>query len=634
MINEKTTLKELLDHPIGHDVINKIMLQLGYSIKWIDNPLIGKLTLKQVEKMSQKLVGPDFFESVYSLLNQESHRAPRGDVINKQWWKEAIFYQVYPRSFKDSNGDGIGDLQGIISKLDYLQELGITGLWLSPIYDSPLDDNGYDIRNYHEVLSEFGTMEDFQQLVNELKSREMKLIMDLVVNHTSDEHPWFQAAIKDVNSPYHDYYFFSDKPNNWKSFFSGSAWRKVDETNEYVLKLFSNKQIDLNWDNPSVRQEVIDIITFWKDKGVDGFRLDVINYIAKNSLEDGNEFIGELMEFTGIEQYYYGRNLHQYLHQLNVEGFKGAFSVGETPGIGLEMSRLLTHEDRQEMDTVFLFDHLETPGHVRFDDYQYDLRFLGSYYKKMFSHLSQKEWPSLFVDNHDNPRMISKVTSDLSLRGKIGKLIALLMLTLRGTPFIYQGQELGLVNQEFTSIEDYRDVESINKYHELINSGIEREEALKTLKAGSRDHTRIGMPWQEGFTTGEPWLPSKQPIEITDQSEIDNKDSIYHAYRRLIKLRKENQALVYGTTYFVHTKKKNYLGYYRFDGNQMFFIEINCVNDTTIRYEKTTGYELVFSNMKYHLDKLSPYEVNLYEITSPTEQDRIRLQWSNASRAA
>ncbi|NLC05156.1 MAG: alpha-glucosidase [Erysipelothrix sp.] len=614
MITPETTIKELLEHPIGHDVISKILMQMGVSNKWIDNPVVGKLKLKQLEKMLVKKVGPDFFETLYTLFNQESDRAVKGTEIKKIWWKEAIFYQIYPRSFKDSNGDGIGDLRGILSKLDYLQELGITGVWLSPIYDSPLDDNGYDISNYHEILSDFGTMSDFEDLVEGLKQRDMKLIMDLVVNHTSDEHPWFQEALKDVNSPYHDYYIFNDKANNWKSFFSGSAWRYFEENDEYALRLFSNKQMDLNCDNENVRHEVIDIIKYWKDKGVDGFRLDVINYIAKNSLEDGNEFIGDLMEFTGIEHYYYGEKLHKYLNEIKVKGFEDAFSVGETPGIGFEMARLLTHEDRNEMDTVFIFDHLETPGHVRFDDYQYDLRFLGSYYKKMFHHYSNSEWPSLFVENHDNPRMISKVSTDLDDRKKIGKLIAVLLLTLRGTPFIYQGQELGLVNHEFETIDDFRDVESLNKYQELLEEGKSTEEALNTLLAGSRDHARVGMPWHEGFSEGKGWIDSFLPLEISDHSEINDEDSIYHTYKELIKLRKENDVLVYGETEFVYPKQKNYLGYYRKDLTKQFFIEINLVKDKTKRYHDTSNYKLIYSNMKYHLNELSGYEVNVYLI--------------------
>ena len=293
--------------------------------------------------------------------------------------KEAVFYQIYPRSFKDSNGDGIGDLQGIISKLDYIKKLGIDAIWLSPIYDSPNDDNGYDIRDYKKIMDEFGTMEDFDQLLDEVHNRGMGLIMDLVVNHTSDEHQWYQRAISEPDSKYGDYYIFKDQPNNWTSIFGGSAWNYVEERNQYALHLFSKKQMDLNWENENLRAEIHDMIRWWLEKGVDGFRLDVINYISKShGIPDGSESIGKVMGLYGMEHYFYGPNLHRYLRELKEKVFMpyNAFTVGETPGIGMEMSKLLTAEDRNELDMVFSFDHLETPGHYKFDDYRYDLNYL------------------------------------------------------------------------------------------------------------------------------------------------------------------------------------------------------------------------------------------------------------------
>lgn len=616
MISEKTTIKEIYEHPIGHDVLAKLFMQLGISDKWIDNPIVGCLNLKTVKRLVSKHFNEAFFETIIDLLNQEQAKVPMDtEMATPTWWKEAVFYQIYPRSFKDSNGDGIGDLKGITSKLDYLKELGIDALWLSPIYESPLDDNGYDISNYHQILADYGTMDDFDELISELKKRDMRLIMDLVVNHTSDEHPWFIEAINNPQSDKHDYYYFSDQPNNWVSFFSGSAWRYIEQNDEYVLRLFSNKQIDLNWHNPQVRQEVADIVNFWKAKGIDGFRLDVINYIAKNSLKDGDETVGKLMEFYGIEQYYFGEKLHEYLQELNDKAMHGLFSVGETPGIGIEMSRLLSNEKRNEFNTVFMFDHLETPGHVRFDDYQYDLNFVKTYYQDLYGRYSMGEWPSLFFDNHDNPRMISKIDPSGIYRKRLGKLLATLILTQRGVPFIYQGQELGLLNQKFESIDDCRDVETLNKYQVLLEEGKSESEAFKIILAGTRDHARIPMPWHEGFSESEPWIKPYHSIEVTDESERKDETSIYHFYKELIQLRKQHQAFQLGETKFVHQKKKNYFGFYRMLEGKSFFVEMNLSSKSVKRFEDIRPYTKLIGNARYHLEnELSPYEVNVYQV--------------------
>ncbi len=617
MLGDNSTISELLSNPIGFDVIYKILLQMGKSISLVDNFVIRRLKIKHIKFFLKGKLGEDFFYSLYELLNQEGTiEHSEKDEISRKWWKEAVFYQIYPKSFKDSNGDGIGDLKGITLKLDYLKALGVDALWLCPIYDSPLDDNGYDIRDYKKVLKEFGTMEDFDNLVTELKKRNMRIILDLVVNHTSDEHEWFKKALADKNSKYHDYYIFKPNegraPNNWVSFFSGSAWRYVEQTDEYSLRLFSSKQMDLNWENENVRKEVEDIVTFWRNKGIDGFRLDVINYISKNSFNDGNETIGKLMEFYGVENYFFGKHLHDYLRELKKNAFGEMFSVGETPGVGFEMSRLLSGEKRGELDTVFLFDHLETPGHVRFDDYHYDLNYLKKYYVDMYAHLTTEDWPSLFFENHDNPRMISKVSPKEEHRKNIGKLIATFMLTLRGTPFIYQGQELGLINQNFEKIEDFRDVESINKYEELICQGVKEDEAIHILLAGSRDHARTCMPWSDGFTTGKPWIMSYSTINIDDKSEIEDKDSIYNWYKKLIALRKDSKTLVYGRVRFPSNKKKNYFSYYREDEERSFFIEINLSDKRIKRVEKISGYELMLSSGANN-EYMEPYEVSIYK---------------------
>ena len=372
-------IKDIYQHPLGKDVISKLLLQLNVNEVFIDNFIVGNLKLKTLAQLGIKGMDDDFFQAVLNLLNKESEEARRNSAeIKTVWWKEAVFYQIYPRSFKDSNNDGIGDLGGIIEKLDYLKDLGVDAIWLSPIYDSPNDDNGYDIRDYFLIMKEFGTMKDFDELLKEVHKRGMRLIMDLVINHTSDEHFWFQEALKNPKSKYRNYYLIKDKPNNWTSFFSGSAWNYYEKQKFWALHLFSKKQIDLNWENKDLRQEISEMVQWWLAKGVDGFRLDVINYISKDDgLPDGNSLIGDLMGYYGIEHYFYGPRLHQYLNELKINAFMPyqAFSVGETPGIGLEMAKLLTGDYRNELDMIFSFDHLENPGHTRFEEYKYDLNY-------------------------------------------------------------------------------------------------------------------------------------------------------------------------------------------------------------------------------------------------------------------
>lgn len=337
-----STVGELYDSPVGHDALAKVLLQIGLPEKVITNKAVSGLKLRTIANLTRRQLGMDFFDALLQLVDSERDEpyVSKGRITPK-WWKEAVFYQIYPRSFYDSNGDGIGDLQGIIRKLDYLKNLGVDALWLSPVYDSPNDDNGYDIRDYDKIMEEFGTMEDFDRLLSEVHKRDMRLIMDLVVNHTSDEHIWYRQA-KQPDSPYRDYYFFRKDdgshtpPNNWTSFFSGPAWNYEEDTDSWALHLFSKKQMDLNWDNPKVREDVIAMVNRWLDKGVDGFRMDVINYISKEEgLPQGNEKIGELMGFPGIEHYYYGPRLHRYLREIREKAFDPheAFSVGETPGL-------------------------------------------------------------------------------------------------------------------------------------------------------------------------------------------------------------------------------------------------------------------------------------------------------------
>jgi oligo-1,6-glucosidase len=626
-LNYHSKLKEIYESPIGHDIIYKLLLQLNKKESLITNPIVGNLRLKTIARVAKKSLGDSFFETLLELLNSEEDSPSKSLSEGKRtWWKQAVFYQIYPRSFQDSNGDGIGDLSGIIKRLDYLKELGIDAIWLSPIYDSPNDDNGYDIRDYYSIMKEFGTMEEFDQLLLELHNRGMRLIMDLVVNHTSDEHPWFQAAVNDVNSEYRDYYFFQksrdgNPPNNWSSFFSGTAWNYYEETKEWGLHLFSKKQMDLNWEKEQVRKEIQRMIRWWLSKGVDGFRLDVINYISKKKgLPEGNETIGTLMGYYGIEHYYYGPKLHQYLQELRREAFApfDAFTVGETPGVGMEMSKLLTAENRQELDMVFSFDHLETPGYVRFEDYRYDLNYLKEYMSDWMEHYGDNCWMSLFYENHDNPRMISKVNPDPVYREVLAKLLAMLQLTLKGTPFIFQGQEIGSVNQKFATIADMRDVESINLYQELIPS-LGESAALRKVLSGSRDHARTPMQWSDtknaGFSEGTPWIyPDDDYKEWNVTKQLSNEDSVLHFYRKLINLRKKQQALIYGDFELVNRLKKNLFTYYRRLEGKSFYVECNLSSKPLRRTNSVHGYELVLSNYKDHSGVLQAYEANLYQL--------------------
>ncbi len=579
MISMKSTLRDIYAHPVGRDILDKILMQMGRSAKWITNPLVASLRLSTLKMRFGSKLGDDIFDTLIELLNSEPDR-PRTDKVpdTPKWWKEAVFYQIYPISFQDSDGDGLGDLQGIIQRLDILQELGIDALWLCPVYDSPLDDNGYDIRNYRAIHEQFGGLEDMDELIAAVHARGMRIIMDLVVNHSSDEHPFFVEAMQDPDSPKREYYFFREgknggPPNNWKSFFSGSAWRKMpDET--YALHLFSSKQMDFNWDCPALREEVADIVCWWLERGIDGFRLDVINYISKRpGLPDGNVFIGELMEFTGIEHYYYGPKLHSYLHELRQKAFEpyNAFSVGETPGIGRETGKLLTQQQRGELDMIFNFDHLETPGHVRFDNYRYDLNFLKQYYIDYSNALTGHEWLSLFFENHDNPRMSSKVNPDPAFREPLSKLLLSILLLLKGTPFLFQGQELGRGNQNF-ALDEFRDVESLNKYRALLDEGKSEEEAYAVLLAGSRDHSRIVMAWDEGpnggFTTSEPWIRQDALYrEINVETQRGDADSVWRFTQDLIRLRRNIPGFAYTDIHFIEEARKDYFCWERVSGS-------------------------------------------------------------------
>ena len=591
--------------PIGHDVIFKVLMQLGLSEKLITNKFVSNMKLKTLANLTKGKLGSGFFEVLLKLVNSEEDVPFVSDgEITRKWWKEAVFYQIYPRSFHDTNGDGIGDLRGIIEKLDYLKELGVDALWLSPIYDSPNDDNGYDIRDYHKIMTEFGTMEDFDELLSKVHEKGMRLIMDLVVNHTSDEHEWFQSALKDKNSPYRDYYFFSKEPNNWTSFFSGPAWNHYEEEDIYALHLFSKKQMDLNWDNENLRKDVIKMVNWWLSKGVDGFRMDVINYISKEpGLPMGDEIIGNMMGFTGIENYYYGPNLHKYLKEVRKEAFDkfDAFSVGETPGIGMNMCQLITGEERKELDMVFSFDHLETPGHVRFDDYDYDLNYYRDYIVDWMEHYGNNCWMSLFYNNHDNPRMISKITKDKAYHVAIAKLLATMQLTLKGTPFIFQGDEMGLINYDFSSVDEITDVEAKGYFKELLEKGKTKEEAFKILLSGTREHCRILLPWEETLEKASDIVKSQAPNM-----------EIHENYKQLITLRKSDEILIYGDFTLLCDKKDRFV-YKRSLNGKDYIVDCNLGKKVRKAYRVENGFRLVYaSETNISKQYLNSYEVRIW----------------------
>lgn len=484
ILDESSRLQDFYTHPFGRDVVDKLLHQRGYSNRWVDNPVVGRLRLRTVGRLTRLLTGSDLVPTLLALANAEPDAPDPGEGPPvRTWWKEAVFYQVFPRSFADSDGDGVGDLGGLLGRLDHVAGLGVDCVWLSPIFDSPNVDGGYDIRDYRAVMAEMGTLEQMDAVIEGCHSRGMRIILDLVVNHTSDEHAWFRRAVADPDGEYGDYYFLlpadpehpEEPPNNWRSVFSGPAWRWLPDAERWVLHLFAPGQPDLNWENPRVRDEVIDLCHWWFDRGIDGFRMDVINFISKTpGLPDGHDLIGEIVEVVGAEHYFYGPRLHEFLRELRDRAFdppgakEARLMVGETPGIGVETGRLLTGADRGELDLVFSFDHLESGSFTRYDDYRYDLEFYKRYLIDYQGRLGPNDWLTLFLENHDNPRMISKVNPDRRHRVALGKLLGTLLLTMRGTPFLYQGQELAAVNEPFESIDEVQDVESCNRYKRLL----------------------------------------------------------------------------------------------------------------------------------------------------------------------
>lgn len=559
--------------------------------------------------------------------------------MDRQWWKESVVYQIYPRSFMDSNGDGIGDLQGIISRLDYLKTLGVDVVWLSPVYESPNDDNGYDISNYQAIMDEFGTIEDWEELLQGLHERGMKLIMDLVVNHSSDEHKWFVESRKSKDNPYRDYYIWRPgkdgrEPNNWGSFFSGSAWEYDEHTEEYFLHLFSRKQPDLNWENPKVRQEVYDMMTWWLDKGIDGFRMDVINLISKEQ---------QLLDAEGPEgQYHFGGKsfvngprIHEFLQEMNREVLSkyDVMTVGETVDVTPEDAALFVGKDRGELNMVFQFElmGIDSGPTGKWDVTPWTLADFKRVVSKWQTALQGNGWNSLYLNNHDQPRMVSRFGNDSSpeLHNVSGKMLATLLHTLQGTPYIYQGEELGMTNVRFESIEDYKDIEILNMHKEYMAAGRDEKTIMESIYSKGRDNARTPMQWnsgpQAGFTTGTPWLTVNPNYkEINAEQAVADPNSIFHYYRRLIELRKQHDIIVYGDYQILREEDVQIYAYLRSLGDEKLLVVLNFfeapaefVLPDSIHF---SGQELLISNYEVPADSnikhmnLRPYEARVYKL--------------------
>ena len=522
--------------------------------------------------------------------------------MKKAWWKEAIVYQIYPRSFCDSNGDGIGDLNGITSKLDYLKELGIDVIWLSPVYKSPNDDNGYDISDYEDIMTEFGTMEDFDKMLSAAHERGIKIVMDLVVNHTSDEHPWFVESRSSKDNEKRDYYIWKEgkdgkEPTNWGSAFSGPAWKYDEHTDMYYLHLFSVKQPDLNWENPKVRNEVYDMMTRWCEKGIDGFRMDVISLISKPvGYHDAK--VGGLYGDMGICAN--GPKVHDYLKEMNERVLSrfDIMTVGETAGVTLEEAKKYANTDGSELNMVFQFEHTDLDSGARFewDTQPMPLVPLKENLSKWQKGLEDVAWNSLYFCNHDQPRIVSRLGDESdAYRELSAKCIATCLHMMQGTPYIYQGEELGMTNTVFNSVDDFRDLESINAYRELIESGLfTKDDMFPKIAHKSRDNARTPMPWDAsenaGFTTGTPWLalnPNYKKINVADQ--LRREDSVFHYYQKLIRLRKENEIIVYGKYELLLPEDENIFAYTRTLGDKKLLTVCNF-SKTEQKFD-FTGYE-------------------------------------------
>ena len=549
--------------------------------------------------------------------------------MERKWWKEGVVYQIYPRSFKDTTGNGLGDLEGVIQKLDYLQSLGVNMIWLCPIYESPNDDNGYDISDYRKIADEFGGNTIFERLLEAMHERGLKLIMDLVVNHSSDEHHWFKEAKKNRNNPYHDYYIWRGNdqnqfPNNWQSVFNGSVWNWNEATQEYYLHLYTKKQPDLNWENPKVRQEIYDIVNFWLTKGVDGLRMDVISLISKRlSFTD----IPNEMPFIDVMEKVYanGPRVHEFLKEMNQKVLSNydIVTIGEGPGVNLEHGPRYVSKEEKELNMVFHFDHLtiDYGPEGKYDPVPYDFIRFKSIFSQWDTALANDGWNSIFLGNHDFSRIVSRFGNDGIFRNESAKLLATMLMTLRGTPYVYQGDEIGMVNVAHNSITSYDDVETQNAWKAALEAGRDMNKFMKAVHWQSRDNARTPMQWNDlenaGFSSVKPWIDVHENYKtINVASAEEDPNSILHYYRNVIAFRKDNPTLIYGDFKDVYPKHTKLFGYLRWDSKTTFLI-IHNFSDHNLNWdnpEKTSV--LVFGNyINSDENELAPWESRIYRIS-------------------
>lgn len=554
--------------------------------------------------------------------------------FKRKWWKEVVVYQVYPRSFKDTDGDGIGDLKGIIEKLDYIKSLGIDVVWMNPVYESPNDDMGYDISDYRAIMQQFGSMEDFDLLLEGLHARGIKLIMDLVVNHTSDEHEWFKESKKSRDNPYRDYYHWWNEekgkpPYRWSIFDKDSnAWKYDETTNSYYFHIFSEKQPDLNWENPLVRKEVYDMMKFWMDKGIDGFRLDVITCISKDTYFP--ELPKDMPAGEWFPYYAKGPSLHEYLKEMNRKVFAkyDCMNVGEASGISIDDALLFVDEDRNELQTFYHFDHtgfgISKDNFMYADENNRDLVEWKKIFKKWDKVFAEKGWGTIYLGNHDMSRMTSRFGNDSEIYRELSaKMLHTFLLSMRATPYIYNGDEIGMVNTNHTNIEKYQDVYTINYYHQLKSGGNDYEAFLKSHATISRDNGRTPMQWnnnvEAGFTTGQPWLAVNENYTTLNVGEQETRsDSVLNYFRKMIQLRKNNLTLVYGAFELVDANNKQIFAYTRQLDNQKLLVVLNFSDTAATLFvkEDLSKAKILICNYKntHSNNFFRPYEAVIYEL--------------------
>lgn len=562
------------------------------------------------------------------IIEKNAKEAEDMEQEKRAWWKESVIYQIYPRSFADSNGDGIGDLNGITNHLDYLRELGVDVIWLSPVYRSPNDDNGYDISDYRKIMTEFGTMEDFDRMLAEAHKRNLKIVMDLVVNHTSDEHAWFVESRQSKENPYRDYYIWKDpvdgkEPTNWGAWFGGSAWEFDERTGMYYLHCFSKKQPDLNWENPKVRDEVFDMMTWWCEKGIDGFRMDVISMISKDPEYTDSEVLDGL--YGNIARAVCnGPRVHEYLQEMNrrVLSRYDLITVGETAGVTIEEAKKYANNQGTELNMVFQFEHVDlVQGKIgKWTDEKPRMKDLRAILNKWQTELEGSAWNSLYFSNHDQPRSVSRFGNDApQYRERSAKMLATCLHMMKGTPYIYQGEELGMTNAPFRDLSEYRDLDSINAFYQYTENGlVQPDEMMRYLREMSRDHARTPMQWDDsanaGFTAGTPWIAvNPNYTQINAKAELEDDNSVFRYYQKLIRLRHTVPVIVYGVFRSLMEESESIYAYERLLDDQKLVVACNFTaqEQSCSLFDSTDGQELISNYTEHRNGVLQPYEARV-----------------------